>query len=86
MLSPCWDSGMMQVLEPGVAQREALRHRSARVSSSSSTTSVKGDSDKMEVKSLVSWRRILLLIIAITVHNIPGVCVCVCVCVYIGMA
>lgn len=22
------------------------------------------------------WRRILLLIIAITVHNIPGVCVC----------
>lgn len=31
------------------------------------------------------WRRILLLIIAITVHNIPGEFVCVCVCMKLLM-
>ena len=72
----------MQIFEPVTAQREALRYRSSRVSSSSSTASCKGDSNKMEVKSLVSWRRILLLIIAITVHNIPGMYVCVYACMY----
>lgn len=55
----------------GKMKSDSMRYRSSRVGSSSSASSVVGEEDSA-LSSTVSWKRILLLIIAVTVHNIPG--------------
>ena len=49
----------------------SLRSRIPRRTSSSSHSQV--DDTSGDSSGTVNWRRILLLIIAITVHNIPGI-------------
>jgi hypothetical protein len=46
----------------GVRQRRSIRGKESAPVETKKQTSIKGS----------SWKRILLLIIAITVHNIPG--------------
>lgn len=58
------------------SQSGSLRSRARRgVARGRASSAAHGEVAGMEAET--SWRRILLLIIAITVHNIPGpVCVC----------
>ena len=56
-------------MKPSSESRESVRKR---LGSSGPSSNVSEGVDSEEVTAEVSWRRILLLIIAITVHNIPG--------------
>ena len=69
----------VQLLQNSRSESGSLRLRSKRgVVRGKASPAVRGE---VGVAAETSWRRILLLVIAITVHNIPGVFMCVCVCV-----
>ena len=74
LLLPCSNiSLLLQSAEDGTGN---LRSRTGR-HGDSHNRSRDVSPDSSQVKKNESWRRIVLLIVAITVHNIPGdVCVC----------
>ncbi len=59
-------------MTPSSQSGESVRNVRKRKLGSSQSDQVMEDVGDGEVAIGVSWRRILLLIIAITVHNIPG--------------